>query len=252
MTGGRTGQDVPAIALESLISATEEGRATKHQFRWEASRVIEYAGKNGGGLIALRLLCVPAVVAVVYFWPGEYALDGRVRWAGMLLQLAGLGFVIKGLIELQKVFNQGVSQLIRARLLRFKHIFFPPPPLIISATGLAAGSSRMSGHATLSVNRSDATTEERIEQLETRLQDLTERVASERQEERKRWNEFDAQLSTERQARQRDSSDVKHTVEKATIGGVGLEFVGVVYLFFGIILATTPELAVYIFGILGL
>lgn len=40
MTGGRTGADIPIIALEALITATPAGLKARHQFRWEASEII--------------------------------------------------------------------------------------------------------------------------------------------------------------------------------------------------------------------
>jgi len=77
MTGGRTGQDVPAIALESLIAATEEGRAMKHQFRWEASRLIEYAGR-GTALIELAAL-VDVPIGVIRVLVADLAERGAVE-----------------------------------------------------------------------------------------------------------------------------------------------------------------------------
>jgi len=77
MTGGRTGQDVPAIALESLIAATEEGRAMKHQFRWEASRLIEYAG-HGTALIELAAL-VDVPIGVIRVLVADLAQRGAVE-----------------------------------------------------------------------------------------------------------------------------------------------------------------------------
>lgn len=43
ITGGRTGRDSPPMALEALVRSTPLGLQTKHQFRWEAARVIDLA-----------------------------------------------------------------------------------------------------------------------------------------------------------------------------------------------------------------
>jgi hypothetical protein len=77
MTGGRTGQDVPVIALESLIAATNEGRAMKRQFRWEAERVIEYAGQ-GTALIELAAL-VDVPIGVIRVVVADLAQRGAVE-----------------------------------------------------------------------------------------------------------------------------------------------------------------------------
>lgn len=77
MTGGRTGEDVPKIALEGLIAATPEGIRIKHQFRWEAERVIEIAGE-GTALIELAArLDVP--IGVVRVLVADLAKRGAVQ-----------------------------------------------------------------------------------------------------------------------------------------------------------------------------
>lgn len=43
ITGGRTGAESSPIALEALVKATPLGVRTRHQFRWEAARVIDLA-----------------------------------------------------------------------------------------------------------------------------------------------------------------------------------------------------------------
>lgn len=76
MTGGRTGEDVPSIALEGLIAATPEGVQSKHQYRWEAARVIELAG-DGTALIELAaLMDVP--IGVVRVLVADLAKRGAV------------------------------------------------------------------------------------------------------------------------------------------------------------------------------
>lgn len=77
MTGGRTGQDVPAIALESLIASTEEGMKTKHQYRWEAERVIDLAGQ-GTALIELAAL-IDVPVGVIRVVVADLAQRGAVE-----------------------------------------------------------------------------------------------------------------------------------------------------------------------------
>lgn len=77
MTGGRTGEDVPTIALESLIAATPEGVKMKRQFRWEAERVIEVAG-HGTALIELAArMDVP--IGVVRVLVADLAKRGAVQ-----------------------------------------------------------------------------------------------------------------------------------------------------------------------------
>ena len=66
MTGGRTGADQPHIALEALVSATPAGVRNKHQFRWEAARIIDLSSKETAIVeIAARLDIPIGVVRVV-------------------------------------------------------------------------------------------------------------------------------------------------------------------------------------------
>jgi hypothetical protein len=65
MTGGRTGEDAPPMALEALVAATPDGLAAKHQYRWEAENLIELAG-DGTALVELAaLMDVPVGVVRV-------------------------------------------------------------------------------------------------------------------------------------------------------------------------------------------
>jgi Protein of unknown function (DUF742) len=66
MTGGRTGADQPFLALEALVSATAQGLRNKHQFRWEAGRIIELSSSQTAIVeIAARLDLPLGVVRVV-------------------------------------------------------------------------------------------------------------------------------------------------------------------------------------------
>ena len=66
MTGGRTGADIPVIALEAQVSATESGVRNKHQYRWEAARIIDLTRQQTAVVeLAARLDVPVGVVRVV-------------------------------------------------------------------------------------------------------------------------------------------------------------------------------------------
>jgi hypothetical protein len=66
MTGGRTGSDLPQIALEALIAATPTGFRLRPQFRWEAARIIDLTRKETALIeLAARLDIPVGVVRVV-------------------------------------------------------------------------------------------------------------------------------------------------------------------------------------------
>jgi hypothetical protein len=66
MTGGRSGSDIPVIALEAQVSATAAGVRTKHQYRWEAARIIDLTRQQTAVVeLAARLDVPVGVVRVV-------------------------------------------------------------------------------------------------------------------------------------------------------------------------------------------
>jgi hypothetical protein len=66
MTGGRTGDDIPLIALEAQVMATPTGTRNKHQYRWEAARIIDLTRSQVAVVeLAARLEVPVGVVRVV-------------------------------------------------------------------------------------------------------------------------------------------------------------------------------------------
>ncbi len=59
MTGGRAGTDIPAIALEALISATPEGMRRRRRFRWESAEIITRSRQETAVVELAALLDVP-------------------------------------------------------------------------------------------------------------------------------------------------------------------------------------------------
>lgn len=76
MTGGRTGEDAPPLALEALIAATPEGREARHQYRWEAARLVELAGEGTALIELAALMDVP--IGVVRVLAADLAKRGSV------------------------------------------------------------------------------------------------------------------------------------------------------------------------------
>lgn len=66
ITGGRTGKDLPPIALEAIVIATPKGQEAKGQLRWEASRIVDLT-RGGSAVVELaaRLEVPVGVVRVV-------------------------------------------------------------------------------------------------------------------------------------------------------------------------------------------
>lgn len=77
MTGGRTGRELPSIALEALVVSTPTGQRMKDQFRWEAARIVDLT-RRGVALVELAArLDVP--IGVVRVLVSDLAKRGAVQ-----------------------------------------------------------------------------------------------------------------------------------------------------------------------------
>ena len=65
ITGGRTGEGGPELALEAQVFATPKGLDNRHRYRWEAGHVIEAAEKPTALVEIAARLDVPLGVARV-------------------------------------------------------------------------------------------------------------------------------------------------------------------------------------------
>lgn len=65
MTGGRTGADLPKLALEALVAATPSGLRMSGQFRWEAAKIIMLTRRETAVIELAALLDVPIGVVRV-------------------------------------------------------------------------------------------------------------------------------------------------------------------------------------------
>lgn len=77
MTGGRTGRDLPQIALEAQIASTRAGIENRHLYRFEAARIIDMAQKPLALVELAAHLDVP--VGVVRVVTADLARRGAVQ-----------------------------------------------------------------------------------------------------------------------------------------------------------------------------
>jgi len=76
MTGGRTGSDLPRIALEALVTATPAGMRMRTRFRWESADIITHTRKETAIIELAALLEVP--IGVVRVLAADLADKGAV------------------------------------------------------------------------------------------------------------------------------------------------------------------------------
>lgn len=77
ITGGRTGKDLPPIALEAIVTATPKGRKMRDQLRWEASQVVDLT--RGGSAVVELAARLDVPIGVVRVVVADLAKHGSVE-----------------------------------------------------------------------------------------------------------------------------------------------------------------------------
>lgn len=218
--------------------------------RWHALRDWIRDGKH-----LWRWLGIAAVIcAAAYFFPvtlfGWAAeLADRVRWAGLLLQFAGLWTVAIGLGESRRLFNkEPIWRATVGWISRFRYVFVLRNPVthIIEHQGLTVSTSVAMDAL---VTRANRTPEERIAELERSVTEIRDKLGSQIGALR---SDTDKSLEEERRERAEHDRRIGEQVETAVIGGIHLELSGLFYLIFGILLATIPGEAAALLQWIGL
>jgi hypothetical protein len=169
-----------------------------------------------------------------------------VRYSGLGLELAGVFIVAYGLIERQKFFGLSSFKERTARVLRqwseyLKRLLSRPKgqPVTLKVN---TGDSVMVGlTGKLSVWRGvppDAPIERRVEVLEANLLILKTAQSDSTQHLQKKVNAIKDEIASERQVRESAHTVLKNQLKKLAIGGVHLEWIGVLCLLLGVVLAT--------------
>ena len=170
------------------------------------------------------------------------ALTDTIRYAGTSLQLFGLLLVALGLSKMRRLFGRPpvitkVSQWFKRFLAAFKR---PKAVTIEGAT--AAGSAQAFGVGRVTVGvRPDAALEERVSVLEQNLQGLQEEIDTRFQQLREELSV--ARQGIQRETRERLAEDQKAMakIEEVAVGGLHLEFVGLLWLILGTIGTSVPD-----------
>ncbi len=204
---------------------------------------------SGGRQVARRRLVVvvPLFVLVVAlrvsFHPGTSEIEVRV--SGLVLQLFGVGTVAYGLRTTRKMFGRPkpVTSL-RAWLSRFP--LWGQKPVTATATFWGEGSWSGRGHTWSKVDP-ESSIEARVgaltrntEQLNTRL------VAAENRLDSQVREHADA-LRREQQVRAEHDDALQAKLEAAETGGLYISLMGVICLFFGLLLTSVPKEIVQLF-----
>lgn len=169
-----------------------------------------------------------------------------IRLLGMVLQLFGFLTVAKGMRDSGRLFKKPT---VRERVaLYFRG--FPRRSVknqFISGLGTSSKGMLGSGRGMVSPGQ-DTTLEKRVEMLEERTKNLFVEVGELGGKLRKQWDELTLKITEEATERKAGHRAFEEQLETAVIGGIHIEWWGVVFFIFGIIFASaSPELS----GLLG-
>lgn len=189
------------------------------------------------------IVLVPPVVALLsaVFLPGNP--EDQIRRWGLALQLLGVGTVAFVLRGKATIFGRSVVGYFRQRFATRPR--FRPPTQTLSA-GLFVNSSTF-GRAHLDEWQITAATdslEERLSKLERNIEIVRKTLDRNSQKARQASKTLQENLNSERRNREESIAKIDQQLHGLGAGGLHIELAGVIWLAFGIVMATIPtELA---------
>ena len=213
--------------------------------RWRQLKLRVGLGKP----LWLWLFVAGVIALVCYLFPVEAEPASRVRWTGILLQLAGVGTVWVGLDESRRLFGRpsmvrGAMQYLRSWWL----VLFPPKTDYLHAEGLSPGAPEVGRPSVTLHDKAGQTLEDRMAVLESEMKRLNGDLSKLRRDVRQEHRELAGQLERESAENRARDEELEKKLETAIIGGIQLEAAGVWFLIVGIVLAHAPEEVVWLFG----
>lgn len=199
------------------------------------TRVRSWFAEGRHGWLTIAVLAVAALVVVLH--PTERVARGTA--AG--LELLGLAVVALGLRDTRRTF--GLKPFRRVFADYLSALFGRRNINIVAGTGeIRLGGMRVDATATTRLPP-DATVEQRLGALETKLDNLATAVQLTRRNLELEADKRTAAIAAEAQARAAELEKVRTLIKEAVAGGLALEAAGVVWLFAGIVLsAFAPEM----------
>ena len=170
----------------------------------------------------------------------------HVRITGLILQWLGIGTVAIGIHETRKLFGRpGIVKLLLEWMSHFprwhRHI------VSISGSGrLRVSGGKSQAHVWSTVDPS-ASIEARFEALTKNVERLNERLIQAQKEIDSVFSKQSEALRQEQQMRAKDDENLHKRLEAAETGGLHISFIGMLWIFFGLLLSTmSAEIAQWV------
>ncbi len=192
----------------------------------------------------LWAVSVPLVIFCSYFLFSNWEL--RFRMSGMFLQLMGVVTVAWGLMGAHKLFSKaGFTEIIK------KWFMSIPPFTETSSVHMGVGNVQLEGitgsaYGTVSLANAPSL-EEKMELIEKVLNNLNKQQGVLDKKIDTNAKEHALAIENEKKFRERSIQQVKELIREIAVGGIHIESIGVIWIFFGIIFATIPKELVCLF-----
>ena len=164
----------------------------------------------------------------------------HMRWTGMLLQIGGVGTVAWGLSKTRQLFDQlGIWESIVSWVAAIPEQV--RAPTAVSASGsMKSALGSLSAGAQVHSSQDDKSLEEKVSWLLNEVKRLENLIDDIRSEGKERKKKLEDQIEEEASERESADEDISQQIEEVAIGGLHLEFMGVVWLVVGIVLSSFP------------
>ena len=210
-------------------------------------RFFDYVGHIRRWLIkpARGWLVVGALAwAVAGIRTCPFALETKVRWAGMILQYFGLGVVMSGILGRGKLFQlPNPLRLLRSwfrELPRWKS-----EGKTIALTAHAKASAKASVDMTvIRATRPAAEVEERLAAAEAAMIEMRNQIEGVRVKHEEDHSRLAEKIDKQRKEASEEIGEVRERMQRALAADINLEWAGILLLAVGLFLgSTSPEVA---------
>ena len=174
------------------------------------------------------------VLVVAAFLPSKLA-EPALRWCGLGFQLLGIYTVVRGLQNRGTLFKRDSVQGWVRRRPRWR-----PKPQVIEVAGTAYATVGASAKFSLWRGVGDGSVEARLAALEANIETVKKEQQEGTKEVQEATRKTNEAISAERRAREAAVTALDARLEKMGAGGLHVEWMGVIWLGIGTVLATVP------------
>lgn len=201
-----------------------------------------------GVIIAASSFVLSDWLALLFSDP-KWTCTETMRWCGMAYQIIGVLYVVYGFNEARRMFDRpGLLGSIWLWIRNLRHIVLGKKPGVLSLSAhMNTGLDGVS--ATVTILPPNATLEEKVRALEGKVNEMEKNLVKARTEAEDLRREQTSALDREAQDRRLGDDASKDLIERAKIGSVSVDVVGVLFILVGIVLGTIPDVAASWFGV---